>query len=372
MTTPLDVAFMEADGPTALVELRVGGDTHRVSFEASVPLFLERADALVPLALIAGMRRRQPIRVHGPVSARLLANVTRAQQILASFTDGELHPVPVIADAVSVTTPRSPGTASFFSGGIDSFASVLRHRSSITHLVYVQGFDVIVDGTERATASRRGVQAAAAELGLPLIEVATNLRDVTDPHVMWGMAHGAALGVVALLLQSQVGRVLVPSSYPYADLFPWGSHPLLDPLWGNECLDVDHDGCEMTRMQKVALVAESDVALHHLRVCTRQFATYNCGSCRKCLGTMMALRLHGALERCETLPHTFRTRDLARVQVTGPTGLVGWREGRALARRVKDRPMALACAWALRPHPILAVRRPLGRLRRRVTARDPM
>ena len=71
---------------------------------------------------------------------------------------------------------------------------------------------------------------------------------------------------------------------------------------------------------------------------------------------MMALRLHDALERCETLPHSFRARDLAGVGITGPTGVSGWRESRAMAHRVKDRPMQLACAWALRPHPLLAVR----------------
>ena len=200
---------------------------------------------------------------------------------------------------------------------------MLRHRSSITHLVYVQGFDVIADGTERASASRRGVHAAADELGLPLVEVATNLRDVTDPFAIWGMAHGAAMGTVALLLQAQVGRVLVPSTYPYVDLFPWGSHPLLDPLWGTETLVVDHDGCEASRLEKVARVAGSDTALRHLRVCTRQYATYNCGECRKCLGTMMALRLHGALERCETLPHSFRAWDLAAGPDHRPDGRLG-------------------------------------------------
>ena len=188
----VDVAFVDATPTSVCAELRVDGDTHRVSFDASAPLFHERSDALVPLALMAGMRRRQSIRVHGPVSARLLANVEPAQQILRTFTDGELRPVPVVADPVSVAGPRASGTACFFSGGVDSFASALRHGSSLTCLVYVQGFDVLVDGTPRASAARAGIHAAADELGLPLVEVATNLRDVTDPFADLG--HGARRG----------------------------------------------------------------------------------------------------------------------------------------------------------------------------------
>jgi hypothetical protein len=362
----VDVSIVEVGTSSARVELRLDGRTHRVSFDASVPLFLERSDALVPLALFAGMRHRRPIRVHGPVSARLLENANEAQAILAAFSDGELARVPVHADAVDVAAEAVPGTGCFFSGGVDSFYSVLRHRPTISHLIYVHGFDVLVEGT-RAVAARRGVRAAAGELDLPLVEIDTDLRTVTDPYTTWGMAHGASLAVVALLLQGQVGRAIVPATYAYADLFPWGSHPLLDPLWSTEHLEVVHDGCEATRVEKVAAIAGSDVALRHLRVCTRQYAEYNCGACRKCLGTMVALRLTGSLDRCATLPHTFRARDVRRVRITDTTGRAGWREELAVATRLRDRPMQLACAWALRPHPLLALRRPLGRLRRRMT-----
>ena len=85
---------------------------------------------------MAGMRRRRSIRVHGPVSARLLANIEPAQQILRAFTEGELRPVPVVADPVPVTTPAAPGTACFFSGGVDSSTAccgtVRRSRTSST------------------------------------------------------------------------------------------------------------------------------------------------------------------------------------------------------------------------------------------------
>jgi hypothetical protein len=50
-------------------------------------------------------------------------------------------------------------------------------------------------------------------------------------------------------------------------------------------------------------VAKSDVAMRHLRVCwENRDGTYNCGTCRKCIRTQIALRIAGRLEACETLP----------------------------------------------------------------------
>ena len=39
----------------------------------------------------------------------------------------------------------------------------------------------------------------------------------------------------------------------YAHLGPLGSHPLLDPLWSSEDVELVHDGCEATRLDKLAL-----------------------------------------------------------------------------------------------------------------------
>ena len=96
------------------------------------------------------------------------------------------------------------------------------------------------------------MRAAAADLGKELIEVETNMRAITDPYETWHLAHGIGIAAVALLLQGQLERIYVPASFAYADLAPWGTHPLLDPLWGTEAIDLVHDGCELVRAEKVA------------------------------------------------------------------------------------------------------------------------
>jgi hypothetical protein len=341
--------------------LRVGAQPFTIWFRSSVPLFGARADALIPLGLLPAMHLRAPLVVSGTVAPRLLERVGKAQEILAAFSHGELTPTQVVARPAPVVATAATGVGAFFSGGVDSFYTALKHERDLTHLVFMSGFDIFDVGSRRGIASLESARAAAGDLGLDLVEIETNVHDLTDGFVSWGVAGGPVLATVALLLQSQLRRVLVPAGQAYRDLFPLSTHPLLDPLWGTEALEIVHDGCEATRVEKVTRIAQSDTVLRNLRVCNKQFARFNCGRCEKCVRTMLSLQFAGALERCATFPNRIGLRQVARVRPTGDPGRANWREPRARARAVKDWPMLLAMNWACRPRPFLALRRRVGR-----------
>jgi hypothetical protein len=150
--------------------------------------------------------------------------------------------------------------------------------------------------------------------GVEIIEIEANLREWSEYFDLdWGaLAHGPALAATAYLLSPLFHRIYMPASYTYAEMLPWGSHRLLDPLWSSEDLEFAHDGSEATRIQKAALVVTSAFALANLRVCF--FSTesiYNCGRCEKCLRTMVNLYAVGALERCSTFANTV---DIGRIK----------------------------------------------------------
>jgi hypothetical protein len=92
----------------------------------------------------------------------------------------------------------------------------------------------------------------------------------------------------------------VPAVHTYQRLKPWGSSPLLDPLWSSDRLAIIHDGCEASRPEKIAYIATSDAALESLHVCAQHHT--NCGSCEKCVATQVALRNADALDRATTFP----------------------------------------------------------------------
>jgi hypothetical protein len=283
------------------------------------------AEALLALALLPAMRRGEPLEIDGPVSGRLLDGAEVVQDVLCTW-DAALRPrdpwyrrVPVVAERRDRRRyGPGRGTAAFFTGGVDSFFTAVRHRDQLSALVYVHGFDVGLDaGPLRAEVSRR-LGDAAEGLGLPLVEVETDLRRLGNRSgVPWDDHHGAALAAVALLLAPHFGRVLVPATHTYAHLEGLGSHPLLDPLWSTEDVDVVHDGAHASRADKIRLLADVPGARRHLRPCWENpGGSYACGRCEKCVRTGVAVRLAGAEGRFATVrPPSLR--DVAGVRVTG-------------------------------------------------------
>src|SRR3989338_6400267 len=105
---------------------------------------------LIPLAVTLG----EPLRISLPVDGVLLQNINKLMQIWKSWYP-HLHIVPIEANTVEPNSAdRSSKTAAFFSGGIDSFFTVLRHDAStgssiaIDDLLYVWGFDIPLENVD--------------------------------------------------------------------------------------------------------------------------------------------------------------------------------------------------------------------------------
>ena len=105
------------------------------------------------------------------------------------------------------------------------------------------------------------------------------------------------LAGLGLALGRWFANVHLASSYDVNHLFPWGSHPDLDPLWSTERTATHLDGARVTRTNKVSSIASSDFALSRLKVCWREDIDTNCGRCEKCVRTQCALAIAGALDR---------------------------------------------------------------------------
>src|SRR5262245_7856658 len=301
-------------------KITVGADRHSVWYRSRASV-AHGVEPFLVASLFAAMRTGLPLRTDEPVSSLLLSNLQQVQEIFHSW-DRTLSIVPVEAPAKRDHDQPASEVACFFSGGVDSFYSALKHLREITALIFVHGFDLPLKGTSLRAQVRESLHAAANHLKLPLLEVETNLRSLSDRYLNWNYSHGAALTSVALLFSGQLRQVYVPSSYAYAELFPWGSHPLVDRLWGTERLALIHDGCEALRMEKVVSIARHDVVLRHLRVCYENTdGMYNCGRCAKCLRAMVSLRLAGALDRCTTFERPLDPHTVARIRVKTPNTL---------------------------------------------------
>jgi hypothetical protein len=309
---------------TGGVECAVGidGDVRRIRYLGDAVSPTWAAEAGIALALMPAMRESRTLRASEPISPRLLAALPIIQDVLCNWEQrfpvyGRYRRVPVEAIArVTARKASGRGVAAFFSGGADSFYTLLRHRDEIDTLIFVHGFDFLSDGGDLAAKITEGLGSAAADLGKPLTEVRTDLRAFSDPYAFWESYHGAAIASVAHLLAGRFSKVYIPATLTYAHLTPLGSHPLLDPLWSSEALELIHDGCEASRLEKLAFIAEEPAARQWLRVCwENRGATYNCGRCEKCLRTMVALHALGLLGQFTSFPDSIDPVAVARVNL---------------------------------------------------------
>lgn len=318
------------DGVTT--PITVGGARHEVVYGAR-GMVGEGSDYALAAGLVPAMASADVLSLPRPVSPRLLDATPRIQEIFGMWGPAfatEFREVLVEAPRARPDGGRADGVACFFSGGVDSFHTLLRHRDEITAIIFVHGFDLPLSATDLRAQARDAVSRVAEGLSVELVEVETNLRSITDPMVSWEPYHGGALASVALLFQQRFARVLVPATRTYRNLLPWGSHPLLDPMWSTERTRLEHSGAGITRIAKVAAIAGSELAMRHLRVCwENRDGAYNCGRCEKCVRTMLSLAAAGALGRCETLPEQIDPTLVASMDVGRSDGAMAFaRENR--------------------------------------------
>ena len=274
----------------------------------------DNGDPFLAALLMPAMRIGERLAISAPISPRLLDALADIESVYTCF-DQRNGWVPVEAEERQESLPArdaEPGTGLFFSLGVDSFYSLLKNQRdhprdsrTVTHLLSVHGFDVAFTGWEERFPSELldNFQRVADEAGKTLVPVVSNVRRVTTPLAPWTLVHGGAMASISLALGHGLRRVSIAASTTYDKLYPWGSHPVLDPYWSTDSLSVVHDGCEMNSIDKTGVIANSQLVLETLRPCAGYGPGYNCGRCLKCSRTMLDLLQAGALDRCQTLPH---------------------------------------------------------------------
>jgi len=323
------VRVEHADAGEIVGTVDVDGDVNRVRFAGPFVSDAGASEAMVAAGLLPAMSSSSRLTVVEPVSPRLLAALPVVQDIIRSWEQRypayeRYQRVEIVARTRGSTAPAADrGVASFFTAGVDSFFTAVTHRDEIDALVYVCGFDVRPGNDALQQRVLDGVAAAADELGKPLVVVECDLRRFGDRYASWGAYHGAALASVAHALAGRFHTIHIPATLTYAHLVPLGSHPLLDPLWSTETIEILHDGAQASRIDKLERIADEPAARRRLRVCwENRGGSYNCGRCEKCLRTMVALRAIDRLDDFETLPHVID--DAAIRAVTIPEVAYTW------------------------------------------------
>ncbi len=301
------------------------------------------AEPFLVVGLLAAMARAEPLRLACTLKAspRLLQGMERLQEVFSTW-NRQLTRVAVTADRAPPAPPRS-GSAAFFSGGVDSLYTFLERSEDLTHLIHIHGFDYRRQNRSLADAAERENRRFVEGRGRRLLVVESNFRELFEHHrIHTNLYHGAVLAGIALALG--LSRTYVPSSFAWDQLIPWGSHPITDPLWSTESVEILHHGVEARRIDKLRRLGGDEGALALLRVCPAN-TVYSCGDCEKCLRTRVALRLLGL--RSPRLPPLDDLRSVRRLRIDSEAYRLAWQQNLEDAVLARDLPLAKAIAVPL-------------------------
>ncbi len=319
----IEVTPVQSAPARAVVGIEGGARSRSLTFELSVPI-AATGDLAVPLTLLPSMALGAPLHVDSPVDAGLLERQERIQDRFAEWSS-RLAPVPVDAPSRPPPDAVADGVGAFFSGGLDSFYTVLTRRDEITHLILIHGFDYSLTDWDIRGRVAEMARSVAGAMDLEVIEVATDAKLQMIPLVPWRWYHGGLLAGIAHSLERHISRVLIPATFPRRYPAAWGLHPDVDHLWSTARVAVETAETDVTRPEKLEAIVESELAMRWLRVCWKRPGEWNCGRCVKCVRTMVELHACGALEQCRTFPDTIdldRVRGIPIEDFEGNRGLV--------------------------------------------------
>lgn len=217
-------------------------------------------------------------------------------------------------------------SALLFSGGVDSMATYVRHRSEDPLLISVHGWVVEEEERERWNHIQEYMTDFADEHGVEHTVVRSNMLSALDTPMLhahykrfiegsWYSAVGHGLGLLSLCAPLAyargIGDLYIAATHTAEFDEPWGSHPGIDDNVAWSGTDCHHDGYDYSRQEKIELIADfvqSEAPDLTLRTCIND-GVGNCCECEKCYRTAVGLSLAGldpADHGYELGPETFR------------------------------------------------------------------
>ena len=325
---------------------------------------------LLPVAVVSG----EPLVLSRRVDASLLDNARDLLVTWQRWFPGDAR-IRVDAEVEAAPAAQDGGagrTASFFSGGIDSFHTVLRPRSApLDDLILALGsFDLAAADDASLERVRARMQRAADALGKPLVAVTTNQIRTrllqTDPVRRSGLSMLAAIG---LALERRYARVLFSASIDQYWKPPNRDDVLTVQLLSTPRTRFEIEGMAHSRVEKTALVARCDAARDTLRVCYESGREDNCMACAKCVRTAIALEALGGLEKWPTFGgRPLTAARAARATIAVPIERYYWHELPPFCREHGREDLARAAERVLARARRLDPFRPLVRWLRRFPA----
>ena len=279
-------------------------DGEKLWFSSTDAVLQPSPEAFATALLMPALVNNRRLLVQNAVCSRWASQIPTAVELLHQWWNVPRIP-PRFRTCDDAATAGEGRIGLCFSGGVDSFFSLLRHRPRVETLIYVYDYDIPIRGHSRQPHFEPWFRRLADKCHVQPIVIRTNLK--THPlrgEVDWFAAHGACLAATGHLLSDRIGTLVMSSSYDFSSPHPSGTHWKLDPLWSSARLDCTHFGATHKRTKKLLEIAQEPLLREFLRVCwANEDDRQNCGSCEKCLRTQLILVTCGELANFRVFYH---------------------------------------------------------------------
>ncbi|MCR5381551.1 MAG: hypothetical protein K6G44_11260 [Lentisphaeria bacterium] len=285
----------------------------------------DRCDAFIAAILLPALYSGEDITCEAPVSARFLYNLNNELIPTLNAFFPRLHKISIIANNTTEQTFNGNGVGTGFSGGIDSFVTILDYFAKpifktlkITHLFFFNvgshGMGHTDEELERIRkkfwARYHTLKPFSDEIGIPFIPVDSNVHSF---HTL-GHLEGCSLVTpgAALLFQRTIKSYLLSSGgYTHADKLNYikkhkdsldiaCTDPWINHLYSTENIQCISTGTNEDRLSKTKRLANSDFTapMEFLNVCgARDTIDTNCSVCEKCCMTILMLDILGKTDK---------------------------------------------------------------------------
>lgn len=278
------------------------------------------SDAFYLIALPMAIATNEDLVFKGKVNPEILKKTREIEKYYHEISKRKLKILTKVQKRSVKNYTDYEGVAQFFTLGVDSFYTLLCHKSSekVTRLIYIDGYDIPFYQKDFLNNVHQKITNVSKETKTIPIFASTNLRLTSDSVIGWGRFHVSALVAVHHLLKTNL-IFISGESFEAAD---WGLRFGVDKLYSTKNKPVELVAHNLSREKKLSQTIKTNhkqLFLDNVRVCWENVRSkeliYNCSKCQKCLKTKLNLTALNIDETPTFLP--VQTADLEKIRLVG-------------------------------------------------------